>query len=96
MQRTPMKRKTKKRDNEFTPTVRKAVEARSGGKCEAQTPACSGPATHHHHRLMRSQGGQGTESNDLHCCGPCHTYIHRHATESYERGWLIRGLARSA
>lgn len=90
MQRTSMKRKTTKRDNEFSPAVRKAAEARSGGRCEAQTTNCVQRATVHHHRWRRGQGGRGTLENDLHCCDPCHRHIHDHPAEAFEKGWLLR------
>ena len=88
-----MKRKTKKRDNEFTPAVRRVVEARCGGRCEVASQVCTGTGEQHHHRLRRSQGGEGTPANDYFCCGPCHTFLHKEVALSYERGWLLRASA---
>lgn len=73
----------------FPATVRRSIEARSGGVCE--WPACHTRATDLHHRLMRSQGGQHTASNVAHLCRRHHRHIHDHPAESYQTGWLIRG-----
>lgn len=68
-----------------------AVEARSRGMCEAETPLCRGVAEAFHHRKLRRHGDHSVD-NILHVCGlgACHTYVHEHVAESYERGWLLR------
>jgi hypothetical protein len=67
------------------------VAGRSGGWCEAATPACVEGrhlAHHFHHMQMRSQGGKHDAANLLHVCSPAHDWIHRNTGESYRRGWL--------
>jgi hypothetical protein len=69
-----------------------ALIKRAGGKCEANTTACGKGFRmyHRHHRLMRSHGGTNDLDNLMWVCDGCHTYIHNHPKESYEKGWLIR------
>jgi len=70
--------------------VRKAVEARSGGVCEACGRA---RATEKHHRLFRSQGGLHTVENLLDLCGwGNHTGDHgvAHTKAGFEKGWSVR------
>jgi len=67
---------------------RRWIEGRSGGACEAKTPACTGRGAHAHHIVMRSQGGDDGTGNLLWVCPPCHSYIHEHPAESYDAGWL--------
>jgi len=71
--------------------ARAEVWGRSGGWCEAMTPAC--PFERHlahqaHHVLPRSQGGQHDPENLLAVCSPAHDWIHAHPARSYEAGWL--------
>lgn len=69
-------------------------EDRAKGRCEAgASPDCRGRGCQAHHRHMRSQGGSDDVANLLWVCEPCHTYIHGHPAESYEAGWLIRGVS---
>lgn len=70
--------------------ARDAVTARSGGLCELALECCTVKATHHHHRLLRAQGGKDTEDNFLHLCERCHSAVHASPEESYRRGWLLR------
>lgn len=53
-------------------------------------------ATHAHHLLMRSQGGQDTLSNLRAAHSECHSRIHLNPAESYERGWLLHPERRIA
>lgn len=72
---------------------RPLVFARSGDRCEADVAdVCVRRAHHVHHRLTRARGGSNELSNLLACCWPCHTYIHAHPTEAYERGWMLRSV----
>lgn len=77
------------------PEILAAVHERALGACEARTPGCP-PGAHlgnqAHHALMRSQGGEHVEENLIWVCSPGHRYIHDHPAESYETGWLIRGV----
>lgn len=103
MKRSPLKRSPSKRRKreadpaDFTPEVRRVIERRSGGRCEAVAVAgCRRQADQVHHRLRRSQGGLGTISNGLHVCAPCHTFIHGNPALSRERGWLLASWDASA
>lgn len=80
-QRTKWKAGTRARD---------AVTARSGGLCELGLDGCTVKATHHHHRLLRAQGGPDVEDNYLHLCERCHSHVHANTGEAYLRGWLLR------
>lgn len=74
--------------------ARPLVRARSGGRCEAQaSPACSGQATHVHHRKLRSQGGTNDLGNLLDTCLWCHGAIHGRVAASLERGLLVASWA---
>ena len=90
LKRTPMKRTRSVSKAEFHPSVRSEVERRSGGRCEAQTPSCSGRAVLMHHRSRR-KAGDGSVECALHVCSGCHDFIHSNVALSYEKGWLIRG-----
>lgn len=91
LRRTPFKRRWKGRPG-YRQTLA-AVQTRSGGRCEFDTPAC--PAGWHHgeerhHVLPRSAGGGDEPGNVVWICSGAHRYVHAHPTESYERGWLRR------
>lgn len=76
--------------------ARAEVVGRSGGWCEADTPACpEGRHTGHHahHVLPRSQGGQHEADNLLFVCSLAHLWIHAHPQESYRSGWLLHRSA---
>ena len=76
----------------FTGSVRRQIEERSEGICEAMVPGvCTYAADHIHHRKRRSQGGGESFENGLAACAACHTHIHMNTAESYERGLLVRG-----
>ena len=95
MRRTPASRsQTRKTGNGIPTDVSDAVRARSGGICE--WPSCPDWATEMHHLLMRSQGGPHTEENLRDLCGAHHGMIHANPADSYESGWLIRGVGRQA
>lgn len=85
----------KARSDSVYAEARKRVEFRAFGRCEANTPACP-PREHRgtqaHHRLMRSHGGDHTDENLLWVCDAAHDYVHAHPAESYDKGWLIRGV----
>lgn len=66
-----------------------AVKSRSNLLCET---CAKSRGEHLHHRKLRSQGGQHTVVNLLHCCGSCHSRIHAHPAESYLRGLLVRSF----
>jgi hypothetical protein len=71
-----------------------ALIKRAGGKCEVRVPEACGKGFrmyHRHHKMMRSHGGTNDLDNLLWVCDGCHTYIHNHPAESYEKGWLLRG-----
>jgi hypothetical protein len=66
------------------------VRRRSGDRCEARTPLCTGTGQQTHHRLKRSQGGNADPAILLRICNLCDHYIETHPAIAYERGWLIR------
>lgn len=84
-----MKRKPVKSKAEFHPSVRAEIERRSGGKCEASSPDCTHRAVLIHHRRRRSQGGSAEPGNGLHCCNPCHLFIHANVELAIRNGWLL-------
>ena len=100
MKRSPLKRGTKplvrrtplrsRPEPSHLRDAKQAVRERSGGQCEAGTPACTGRAVHVHHVLPRSAGGKHSTANLLHCCRECHDFIHAHPALSYRLGWLKR------
>lgn len=92
LQRTPMKRKAHKRDNEFTAKIKAAASARAGGQCEWRGPVCTNSSFVHHHILGRGQGGPGTLENCAHICDACHKFAHANRRLAFEKGWIVRGL----
>lgn len=58
--------------------TRKALEARSNGRCEAGLPRCTGKATDPHHVKSRARGGSNDLINLLHVCRSCHDAIEQH------------------
>ena len=102
--RTPLRRSGRlnpvsakaKREQPQIDAFRKVLRERSGGSCEAQTPACPvwpHPGEHAHHVLMRSQGGGHEPSNGLFVCRFAHRFIHDNPERSYAAGWLRRSAA---
>jgi len=95
----PMKRKRMKRSRpdpergvEFSDDTKAQARVRAGNRCEGHcTKGCATRIAVFHHRQRRTQGGKGTLENCLALCRNCHDHIHDHPTESYLRGWLIRG-----
>lgn len=81
-------------ESEELGTARRVVRSRSGGVCEASTPACTRAAVHAHHIRLRSQGGTHEPSNLLDVCAACHRHIHENPEESYRYGLLRRGADR--
>lgn len=75
---------------DIPPASRRAVEARSGGRCEARIrSACKGRASHMHH-IQRRELGDHSPANLLHVCGPggCHDYIHARPAWSRDQGFI--------
>ena len=101
MKRTPLRRKTPlrsrgrkaAREKPALDAFREALRARSGGLCEARTPACPPrrhEGVHANHVRRRSQGGTHDAANGLLLCAAGHQWIHEHPAMSFERGWLAR------
>lgn len=90
LRRREIQPRAKRQKSDFTPGVKKAVRARSGGWCEF--PGCDRSADHFHHRLMRSHGGPGTVENCAHLCQHHHDHVHANPAESYRNGMLVRGV----
>ena len=90
----------KPRPTGWTQDVRAAVQARSQGRCEIQSPDCLGPATNVHHRLPLRMGGSSnpavrTAANGLNVCGHgntsgCHRWLDHNAAEAGDAGWKLR------
>jgi hypothetical protein len=68
----------------------KAVRVRSGDRCEAGTPLCTGISQQTHHRLKRSQGGKADPAILMRICNHCDVFIEANPAIAYERGWLIK------
>ena len=87
-----MMSKRRKTKNRMPPEIVGVVQERSQHFCEAMIPeaGCSGQAEQHHHRQMRSQGGQHLVVNIIHICHLCHLWIHMHPAISYTAGWLVK------
>lgn len=71
--------------------IRRQVEYRSDGCCEAGIPGtCDYSANQMHHRKARSQHGENSAENLLHVCFPCHRAItdHKPGTKKYRtKSW---------
>lgn len=98
---TPLKRgkplarsriQKKARPNGFPERTRLAVRRRSGGRCEAGSKHCSGPAAHLHHRKLRRHKDHSVV-NALHVCRACHEHIHANPGVAYLMGWLVHEWA---
>ena len=68
-----------------------AVRKRSGGDCELKIPrVCTGQAAHGHEPLLRSQGGDITDPDQvLDACPACHRWVHAHPKLAAKRGLII-------
>lgn len=91
MRRTRLKPMSAKKRQSATQyrKVRRWVQDRSNGLCEAQTAGvCTGRGEHAHHILRRSQGGPDEPGNLLWLCAPCHEHAHRNPAWAYEHGLL--------
>lgn len=69
------------------------VDRRSRGLCEANVPGVcpSGqhPGQHHHHRILRAQGGPDTAENLLAICPAGHDWAHNVDRAEAERLGII-------
>jgi hypothetical protein len=95
---SPMKRSRSKAGAELRDwqTVKALVVERSGGWCEASTPACPvglHRGEHLHHVILRSHGGPDEPWNLLHLCHAAHRWVHDNPARSYEMGLMRRGVA---
>lgn len=86
--RTAMPKSSGKSPTDWSPSVRAAAVARSGGWCEF--PECDKQATNLHHRLRRERPGADCVDNAMHLCALHHTFVHSVGREAYVRGWLLR------
>lgn len=106
MKRSPLTRKTPlrsvgrvgRRRQAGMRAAKAAVLERSGGRCEAMfSPDCRLVGECLHHIVRRSQGGDESLSNILHCCNSCHTGrygIHSRPAEAMRMGLLRSGSSR--
>jgi hypothetical protein len=88
LKRTAWVRKPTRQQKGWAKAVRE-VRERSGNRCEAQTPLCTGIGQQTHHRLRRSQGGTANPAILLRICNHCDAYLSANVAEAYERGWLL-------
>lgn len=92
--RKPLPAKSARRTDGVLEAARRVVRARSGGRCEAGTPACPAgwhDAHHvHHTRRRRGRPDDHDPAHLLHVCAAAHLWIHDHPARSYEAGWLVR------
>ena len=73
--------------------ARIAVQRRSGGLCEADTPDCPpGPheGVHAHHKRLRSQGGGHDPALMVWVCSVAHSWIHSHPMQAHAFGLILR------
>ena len=89
MRRTQWVRKPTREQPGWAKAVRE-VRRRSGDRCEACTPLCTGTGQQTHHRLKRSQGGKADPALLLRICNHCDVFIEANRAIAYKRGWLIR------
>lgn len=70
------------------------VDRRSRGLCEANVPGVCRPGQHrgehHHHVVLRAQGGPDTAANLLHLCMKVHDWAHNVDRAAAERRGIIR------
>lgn len=83
-----------KREQPALAAFRLALHLRSGGFCEARTPACP-PGRHegtdaHHCAPSDRDAGRHDPERGLLLCRPGHNYVHATPAESYAAGWLIK------
>ena len=93
VKRSPIKRTAfrakRKGEPKALTEARKAVQERSGGRCEVMAaPGCDGIGVHLHHRILRRHGDHSPDAL-LFVCVHCHGLIHANPELSYWRGWLI-------
>lgn len=64
------------------------VDTRSGLQCErcGKRVLVGG---HHHHRKLRSRGGEDCPSNLVFVCAGCHQWIHANPHLATEAGWMV-------
>lgn len=70
------------------------VDRRSRGLCEANVPGVCRPGPHrgehHHHVVLRGQGGPDVAANLLHLCQAVHQWAHDVDRAQAERLGIIR------
>lgn len=99
MKRSPIRsRSAKAKANQpALDAFRTALRERSGGACEANTPACPWlrhEGHHAHHRSISDRRiGVHDPERGLWVCHLGHSYIHANPAASYDAGWLLRGAA---
>ena len=81
------------REVEFSAQVKARASAKGGHRCQAQLEGCAGQVDAHHHRRLKSQGGDGTEENDLPCCLSCHALIHKWVEWSQRHGLIVKSYS---
>jgi hypothetical protein len=82
-------RRRRKANPEYL-AIRERIAEEAGWACQARTTRCNGRVEQIHHRKGRDGELLTNPEYLLPLCEPCHTYIHAHPAESYERGWMVR------
>ena len=96
MKRGPMTRK-QLANRDALAGFQRVIWERSGGMCEANTPACL-PGPHrgghcHHRSISERRIGLHNPDHGLMTCPEGHAYIHANPAESYDMGWLLRATS---
>lgn len=91
LRRSPLARQSEKAKKRLADEqeVRNAIKARSRGRCELQTPVCTGVAVDIHHRQLAKHAGPMSLANCRATCVACHRHAHSRPAEAYEQGWLL-------
>lgn len=86
----PRRSRPRMRDHIAYMRMRREVESRADGRCEARVEGvCLGRGDAAHHIKPRSAGGKDDTGNLLWVCnGGCHAWIHAHPAEAKARGFL--------
>ena len=93
MKRGPMTAR-QLRNRDALQGFQRVIWERSGGMCEANTPACptfAHKGEHCHHRsISERRVGVHNPDHGLLVCRAGHDWTHANPAESYERGLLLR------
>lgn len=89
LRRNPIRRRQRKGTGRYL-EHREVIAEAANWVCQAGTPVCEGNVEQIHHRKGRDGELLTDPTYLLAVCFPCHTYIHAHPQESYDKGWMVR------